>query len=127
MSSPPRVFLHASGEPVSAAPSPGLCERELGSRTADFSRYPFTPLERRRLLVVPLEADVTPAFRRIVGGGRVFRHWKLTVDWRSAVVGPGLSTASDVLDPSVEVTLRQPCPLAHVAAELVDVPASQEE
>ncbi len=97
-----------------------------GLRSADFSRYPFTPLERRRLLVVPLEADVTPAVRQIVGGGRVFRHWKLTVDWRSALVGPGLGTPSDVLDPSVEVTFRRPCPLSHVVAELVDVPASQE-
>ena len=97
-----------------------------GLRSADFSRYPFTPIERRRLLVVPVEADVTPALRQIVGGGRHSRQWKLTVDWRSALAGPGLGNLSDVLNPSVEVTFRRPCSLSLVAAELVDAPASQE-
>lgn len=96
-----------------------------GLRSVDFSQYPFTPIERRRLLVVPLEADVTPALRQIVGGGPNSRQWKLTVDWRSAVSGPGLGTLADVLNPSVEVTFRGPCSLSFVAAELVDALASQ--
>ena len=98
-------------------------EALAGLDRADFVRFPFSPLERRSFLVVPLDADVSPALQQRWAGADGVEQYRLRVDWRSAVAG--LAAEADVLSRSAPVHLGTALPATIVTAHAVL--ADQEE
>lgn len=80
----------------------------------DFARFPFSALERRSFLVVPLDADVSPALQQRWAGADGIEQFKLRVDWRSAVAG--LAAEADVLSRTTPVHLDTALPATIVIA-----------
>ena len=70
-------------------------ETLAGLDREDFARFPFSPLERRSFLVVPLDADVSPALQQRWAGPDGIEQYRLRVDWRNAVTG--LAAEADVV------------------------------
>ncbi len=90
-------------------------EQVAGLNRQDFVRFPFSPLEEQKLLVLPLAVDVTPALRQMWQDAEGHKKWKMRVDWRTAVVAPGLARAADVTDRAIHVTFDQSFPVSVVS------------
>lgn len=99
-------------------------EAEAGLNRTNFETYPFTALERRRGMVIPLDADISVADQQAWAGTPnppdfVPRY----VDWRTDIIvanrakkgaGGPAAVDADVLDKSIHVVVDVALPVGQV-------------
>lgn len=99
------------------------CETLTGLDRNDFTHFPYTPPDRRFMLIVPLDREATPADRALWTGKTADRDRGIApipkrVDWETDVMGDLrvrrgregglLANANDVRDPTQRILVLDP-------------------